>query len=279
MEGYLLQIRPQVGDTWRTDELFLKVKGNMKYLFAMMDDGTRFRIAQMASTYKGTADVQPMFREAMATAGKKPKVLISDGAPNFHRAYNKEMWTHFNPRPVHIQEIRMSGKVRNNKMERQNGEWRDREKVMRGLKREDSPVLGGMQVFHNSFRPHEGLGGKTPAEAAGIKRGAESHADGDSERRAVREEGLGRNTILSSGLLSVFYHPPIPRRRFLRLVAVWMMGFLVGFLLLITTANVNLLYAVMAWALGGAVVLMWYWYLAGRRDVLKSDEPSQTADG
>jgi transposase-like protein len=32
----------QVSDTWRADELYLKVKGNMKYPFAMMDDETRF---------------------------------------------------------------------------------------------------------------------------------------------------------------------------------------------------------------------------------------------
>jgi hypothetical protein len=40
---------------------------------------------------------------------------------------------------------------------------------MRSLKREDSPVLEGMQIYHNFIRPHMGLGGKTPAEAAGIK--------------------------------------------------------------------------------------------------------------
>jgi len=149
--------------------MYVKFKGNMKYLFAMMDDETRFRIAQQVADNKGTSDVQPMFREARERAGKKPKVLISDGARNFHLAYNKEYWTHFNPRPVHIQEIRMAGKVHNNKMERHNGEVRDRERVMRGLKREDSPVIDGIQIFHNYFRPHEGLQGKTPAEAAGIK--------------------------------------------------------------------------------------------------------------
>lgn len=50
-----------------------------------------------------------------------------------------------------------------------NGEWRDREKVMRDLKKGDSPVLAGMQICHNFIRPHMGLGGKTLAEAAGIK--------------------------------------------------------------------------------------------------------------
>ncbi|MGP8125435.1 MAG: DDE-type integrase/transposase/recombinase [Nitrososphaerales archaeon] len=169
MEGYLEQIKPQLGDTWRTDEMYVKFKGNMKYLFAMMDDETRFRIAQQVSAHKGTSDVRPMFREAMEVAGKRPKLLISDGAANFHRAFTREMWTRIGPHPHHTADIRLGGEVHNNKMERQNGEWRDREKVMRSLKREDSPVIGGMQIFHNYVRPHMGLNGRTPAEAAGIK--------------------------------------------------------------------------------------------------------------
>jgi putative transposase len=170
MEDYLEQIRPQLGDVWRTDEMYVKFRGNMKYLFAMMDDETRFRIAQQVSQHKGTSDVRPMFREAEQRAGKRPKILISDGAPNFARANRKEWYSNYKERnTTHVQDIRLSGQVHNNKMERQNGEWRDREKVMRSLKREDSPVLSGMQIFHNYVRPHMGLQGRTPAEAAGIK--------------------------------------------------------------------------------------------------------------
>jgi putative transposase len=57
----------------------------------------------------------------------------------------------------------------NNKMERTNEEVRDREKVMRGLKRKDTPILKGYQIFHNYVRPHTALDGKTPAEACGIE--------------------------------------------------------------------------------------------------------------
>jgi putative transposase len=46
---------------------------------------------------------------------------------------------------------------------------RDREKVMRGLKRRDTKILTGYQIFHNYIRQHQGLKGKTPAEASGIK--------------------------------------------------------------------------------------------------------------
>jgi hypothetical protein len=63
----------------------------------------------------------------------------------------------------------MNGKVHNNRMERMNGEIRNREKVMRTLKKPDSPILSGYQIYHNYTRPHEALEGKTPAEVAGIE--------------------------------------------------------------------------------------------------------------
>lgn len=53
-------------------------------------------------------------------------------------------------------------------MERLNGEILDCEK-MRGIKKMDTPILTGCQLYHNYFRPHEGLAGKTLAEVAGIR--------------------------------------------------------------------------------------------------------------
>jgi transposase-like protein len=169
MDKYLDKITPQVSDTWRADELFLKVKGNMKYLYALMDDQTRFWIAQEVAETKFTADLKPLFKLGKKTAHKQPKTLITDGAPNFHEAFNDEFYTaKLANRPEHIREIRMNGQVHNNKMERMNGEIRDRERVMRTLEKADSPILKGMEIYHNFVRPHMALKGKTPAEAAGI---------------------------------------------------------------------------------------------------------------
>jgi transposase-like protein len=169
MQDYLEQIQPKVSGAWRTDELYLKIKGNTKYLYALMDDETRFWIAQQVADTKYTADVRPLFREGKEIVGKRPAVIVSDGAPNFHDAYNKEFFTLKNPRTRHISHIRLQGDHNNNKMERMNGEIRDREKTMRGLKKVDTPILTGYQLYHNYFREHEALDGKTPAEVAGIK--------------------------------------------------------------------------------------------------------------
>jgi putative transposase len=53
-------------------------------------------------------------------------------------------------------------------MERMNGEIRDREKMMRGLKTTETPILKGYQIFHNFIRQYEALEGSTPADKAGI---------------------------------------------------------------------------------------------------------------
>jgi len=50
-----------------------------------------------------------------------------------------------------------------------NGEIRDRERTMRGLKNVNTPILQGYQIFHNYIRPHEALNGNTPSEACGVK--------------------------------------------------------------------------------------------------------------
>lgn len=58
---------------------------------------------------------------------------------------------------THIRHITLRGDHNNNKMERMNGEIRDREKTMRGLKRKRTPILQGYQIYHNFIREHESL--------------------------------------------------------------------------------------------------------------------------
>ena len=165
MKDYAEKITPNVSDTWRVDELYVKVKGDMKYLFAMMDDETRFLIAQEVAETKEKHDARLLFFRAKRLMGKQPKTLITDGLPSYSVACEQVF-----DGTKHIRKITFNGKKHNNnKMERVNGEIRDREKTMRGLKKKRTPVLTGYQLYHNYIRPHEGLNGKTPAEACGIR--------------------------------------------------------------------------------------------------------------
>ena len=168
MERYIEKLKPQVSDTWRADELWVKIKGDMKYVFAIMDDETRYWIAQEVAETKYKHDARKLFHLAKKVTGTKPTTLITDGLRAYQDAYKKEFRTLRKPRTEHIRHIKIKGDMNNNKMERLNGEIRDREKVMRGLKTEDTPILKGYQIFHNYIRPHQGLNGKTPAQACGI---------------------------------------------------------------------------------------------------------------
>ena len=172
MDAYLDKITPQVGEQWRTDELYLKIRGDRKYLFAMLDSETRFWLAQMVAEHKGNDDVAPMFADAKKKAGKVPANLVSDGASNFHHAWKRQYRAKnfLHKDSEHHRHIHMSGDMNNNQMESFNGNTlRAREKVVRGVKKDDSIVLKGMQIHHNFIRPHQGLDGDTPADRAGIR--------------------------------------------------------------------------------------------------------------
>ena len=99
MQSYVEKVRaPSLGNAWRTDELYVKIKGDMKYMYALMDDDTRFWIAQQVSGTKYTADIRPLFRKAKEVTGKRPNVLISDGAPNYIQAFKEEFATLKSPK-------------------------------------------------------------------------------------------------------------------------------------------------------------------------------------
>jgi len=170
MNDYLEKVQPQVqvSDTWRADEMYVKFKGNMKYLFAIMDDETRFWIAQEVAESKYSHDARHIFSTAIKTMGVKPNILITDGLQAYNDAYKKLIYRQHGE-TKHIRHITLKGDHNNNKMERINGEIRDREKTMRGLKNTNTAILQGYQIYHNYVRPHEGLDGKTPSEVCGFK--------------------------------------------------------------------------------------------------------------
>jgi transposase-like protein len=129
-----------------------------------MDDETRFWTAQEVAETKDRHDVRALFSRAKYLMGKQPKTLITDGLMNYS-AGCMEVFS----QGQHMRHIRLQGDMNNNKMERRNGEVRDREKTMKGLKTKNTPIVKGYQLFHNYIRPHEALDGKTPSEACGIK--------------------------------------------------------------------------------------------------------------
>lgn len=66
--------------------MYLKIKDNRKYLYALVDDEARYWVSKQVSDHKYTQDVRLMFKNGVKVAKKKPAILISNGVQNFHGA-------------------------------------------------------------------------------------------------------------------------------------------------------------------------------------------------
>ena len=62
------------------------------------------------------------------------------------------------------------------------------DKVMRAIKKPDSPIIEGQRMYYNHIRPHQGLNGKTPAQAAGLELDLGTNKWESLIKKASREE-------------------------------------------------------------------------------------------
>ena len=160
----LEQQKVRTGDTWVADEMVVKIAGRKYWNWNVMDAKTRYLLASHLSATRGTRDAIKVFREAAQVAQRPPKVIITDRL----RSYIDGIERVFGADSKHVQSQGLRAEVNNNLSERLQGTIRRRVKVMRGMQRRDTAqlVMDGWNIDYNLFRPHEGLRGKTPAEAA-----------------------------------------------------------------------------------------------------------------
>ena len=70
---------------------------------------------------------------------------------------------------IHIRDIHLRNLFYNtNKQERLNGGFASRFRPARGINKEESLIFRIAIIHRNYIRPHGGIGGRTPAEVAGI---------------------------------------------------------------------------------------------------------------
>jgi len=77
------------------------------------------------------------------------------------------------PDAIDIAGVGIQAGINNNRIERCHGTFKDRNKVMRALKKTDSPFVDGQRIYYDYLRPHSTLHGKTHAQAAAIDLGLE----------------------------------------------------------------------------------------------------------
>jgi transposase-like protein len=168
MNEYVNTIKPDIGNTWHTDEMMVNIGGNWEYLWNIIDEHTRFQLASVVSNERHVRDARMVFQKAkIISGGRKPKYIVTDGLQSYKRAINKEFNTNTDE-TEHLWNVGIQHHPNNNHVERLHGSIRDREKTMRGLKIEETPIVEGHRLYYNFIRPHEALDGRTPSEEAGI---------------------------------------------------------------------------------------------------------------
>jgi len=160
---------PRLSPKWHADETVQKVRGKRGYQWNLIDDKTRFFIATQVSMRRDANAATKLVENGMVAAKANPKTLITDGLSSYGVAVTKVK----SKCSVRLKHRKNAHIPQNNRVERLNNTLRERTKIMRGLKgmRSAQRFAESYRFYYNFIRPHEGLDGRTPAEAAGFSKG------------------------------------------------------------------------------------------------------------
>ncbi|MFG2409787.1 IS6 family transposase [Streptomyces brevispora] len=123
--------RPQPGDKWHLDEVFIKINGEQKYLWRAVDqDGMVLDI--FVQTRRDTAAARRFFRRLLKTTATVPRVIVTDKLRSYGAAHREVL-----PSVEH-----RSHKGLNNRAENSHQPTRQRERAMKGFR-----SVGGAQRF------------------------------------------------------------------------------------------------------------------------------------
>jgi transposase-like protein len=175
LSKYAEKYKADVGNIWHSDEttVFIKKDGQKKcyeWLWNVMDSKTRYLLACQITETRYIKDARKPLKTAKEVANKFPDAIVTDGLPAYNGAIKAEFYGLGRIQNPHVRLKDFETHPNNNILERLNGTFRERTKVMRSL---DSSVgaqefVAGMQTYYNYIRPHQGIGGLTPAQMANI---------------------------------------------------------------------------------------------------------------
>lgn len=173
ISNYVNSLKPQLGETWQADELFVKLRGGesikagteIGFLWNIMDRESRFLIASKLTEHRDAGNCIQAFNEAIHNAnGKLPQKVHSDS----YRVYREGVKVLGNTEHIANCGIAKKPHASNNRAERLNGTLRERTKVQRGWKSKNTLIAEGQRIHYNFVKPHEALKGSTPSDKVGI---------------------------------------------------------------------------------------------------------------
>ena len=185
MDDYVKTLTPQLSGQWHVDEMAIKVKGGeprkdkgqWKWLWNVLDNETRFQLASEISKTKNEVNSMRAFLKAQEIAKVIPREIVTDKAGQAPRGIGRAfIHTPASKRPTHTMIVSGAGYPNGNQWaERLNNTVRERTKIQRGWKADNTPIRDGQRLYYNFIRENQGLDGRTPAEMAGLYQASEKN--------------------------------------------------------------------------------------------------------
>lgn len=143
-------------------------RGHYQWLWNMMDNTTKFWISSKVSQRREVDDARAVFQDAKRKT-PKPLAIVHDGLMSYNEAYWREYYENKGPRVQNVRSVSVRHEGLNQVVERLNGTFREREKVMRGMDHKESAqkLIDAYRIHYNFVRGHASIK-ETPAERAGI---------------------------------------------------------------------------------------------------------------
>ena len=154
-----------IGKEWVADEMQVNLRGKPYWLWNVQDRRSRYLLATHLTPKRDARAGEIVMRKAKEAAANAPEVIRTDKLTSYTPAIKKLF-----PKTKHLHSEGLRAEVNNNLSERMQGIIRERDKVLRAMKTRETGqnYLDGWSVDYNVFRPHIGLGERTPAQAAGM---------------------------------------------------------------------------------------------------------------
>lgn len=144
----LKQHRPQTGDIWHLDEMFIKINGKPHYLWRAVDQNGIVLDILVQKTHDKKA-AKRFFRKLLKGLQYVPRVIITDKLGSYSAAKSETMPS--------VEHRRRKGL--NNRAENSHQPIRAREKIMRGFKStgQAQRFLSAFGIINSHFKPRRHL--------------------------------------------------------------------------------------------------------------------------
>lgn len=173
INDYAGKLKPQTSDTMHIDEQVIQVGKDNEYCWNALDNQTRFLLATQITKVRRIKDARAIISKAKGVISHTPEIIATDKGKFYIKAVKREfagmhrfMTREDNDKALYHATTKMDNQI----IERYHGTFRERDKVIRGFKSEDTAqrYMDNWQTYYNFIRPHTALNGLTPAQSAGI---------------------------------------------------------------------------------------------------------------